>query len=366
MTLLTRYLIRQNLFLIFAILLVGTGLYLLTDMFERLDHFLESGAGLSLMLSYFLVKLPMIISQILPAVYMISVVAQMNFLERSRELTALTAGGVSPAVLVRFVLIYGIIWSMGQFAFAQFIGVVGERTATRIWQEDVRGRNAKEASIKGLWFTEHNLVVHVTEAFPAQGRGEGILIYDLDDSGITIHEIIKAKSFSIKQRGEWVLEDGESLKPADYAVTAFAARTMPLQQDLKVFQIATQSGIKPSELSLLELRDTIARLESSGSNVEILRTAWHGKVSYACSIVIMGLLALIISRLTPSIYKAISLSLVVVFFYYGINTFCLSMGEKGIVAPIVGAWFANLFFFGLGILWLVFPSVKQKMSFNSA
>ena len=102
MTLLSRYLIRQNLFLLFAILLMSTGLYLLTDFFERLDNFLESGTSAKMVLIFFSVKIPLIISQILPAVFMLAMVAQMNFLQRSRELIALTAGGISPMALVRF------------------------------------------------------------------------------------------------------------------------------------------------------------------------------------------------------------------------------------------------------------------------
>ncbi|MDL2267501.1 LptF/LptG family permease [Desulfovibrio sp. OttesenSCG-928-G15] len=364
MTLLTRYLVRQNLFLVFTILLIGTGLYLLTDVFERLDHFLESEAGPVLMFSYFAVKLPMIISQILPAVFIIAVVVQMNFLRRSNELTALTAGGIAPGVLVRSILLYGLAWAVGQFAFAQLIGVEGERTANRIWQEDVKGRTAEEMSISGLWFTEKNKVIHVGKAYPGKQMGENILVYDLDGTGIEIKEIIKAKRFQLEKQG-WRLEEGESLKPAEYALSNFDSLLLPLEQDLKVFQITTKTGAKPSELSLGELRDTIARLEASGSNVELLRTAWHGKMSYAFSLVIMGLLALIISRLTPSIYKAIFLSLIVVFFYYGINTFCMSMGEKGLVAPVIGAWFANVFFFGAGILWISLPALRKKY-FRSA
>lgn len=359
MTLLTRYLVRQNLFLVFTILLIGTGLYLLTDVFERLDHFLESDAGTFVMLSYFVVKLPMIISQILPAVFIIAVVVQMNFLRRSNELTALTAGGISPGVLVRSILIYGLVWSFGQFAFAQMIGVEGERTANRIWQEDVKGKTAEEMSISGLWFTERNRVVHVGKAYPTKKTGANILVYDLDDTGVAIREIIKAESFQIKDGG-WLLEKGESLKPSEYALSSFDTLLLPLEQDLRVFRITTKSGAKPTELSMGELRDTIDRLEASGSNVELLRTALHGKMSYAFSIVIMGLLALIISRLTPSIYKAIFLSLIVVFFYYGMNTFCMSMGEKGLVAPILGAWFANVFFFGGGILWISLPALRKK------
>jgi len=359
MSLLSRYLVRQNLFLISVILCISTSLYLLTDVFERLDHFLESGVGVRVMLSYYLMKTPMIISMILPAVFMIAVVVQMNVLERSRELIALTAGGVSPAALAHFVIFYGLMWSAAQFTFAQGVGIQGERASTRIWQEDIRGRVQEESKISGLWFTERSHIVHIGICWPLQGRGEDLQIYSLDEAGVGINEIIRAKKFTVGKQG-WLLEDGKIITPATYTATAFDRMELAFHQDLRTFHTIS-SGIKPKQLSLSELSNAISRLEHAGSNVESLRTAWHEKLAYACSIVIMGMLALLVSRFTPNIYKAIVTSMLIVFFYYVINTVWVSMGERGIVEPLIGAWFANAFFFCLGLLWLAWPSIHRRL-----
>ncbi len=359
MTLLNRYLVRQNLFLITVILLISTGLYVLTDMFERLDIFLESEAGLGLMLLFFLVKIPGIISMTLPAVFMIAVVVQMNMLERSRELVALTAGGISPLALVRFIILYGIIWAVLQFAFAQVLGVAGERTSSRIWQEEVRGRAPRESALDRLWFTEKNHIVYVGKAWPLQGRGEDLKVYTLDRSGIGIKEIIKAEKFTVREQG-WQLEEGEVVTPSQYSTRAFTHMDLALYQDLRSFLASVGSGLKPKQLSLMELSEAIARLEHAGSNVEALRTAWHEKLAYACSIVIMGILALLVTRYTSNIYKAIVLSLVIVFFYYGVNTLCTSMGEKGLLKAFVGAWFADMLFFCAGLLGIMWPVLRAR------
>jgi lipopolysaccharide export system permease protein len=359
MSLLSRYLVRHNLFLISVILFISTSLYLLTDMFERLDTFLESGVGVRVMLSYYLMKTPIIISMILPAVFMIAVVVQMNMLERSRELIALAAGGVSPAALARFVIVYGLMWSVAQFTFAQGIGVHGERASARIWQEDVRGKIQEESRISGLWFTERNLIVHIGICWPLQGRGEDLQIFTLDETGVGISEIIRARAFTVGKQA-WHIEDGKTITPATFTATAFDRMELPIQQDLRTFYTIS-AGVKPKQLSLRELANAIARLEHAGSNVESLRTAWHEKLAYACSIMIMGMLALLVSRSTPNIYKAIITSMFIVFFYYVVNTVWVSMGERGIVEPLIGAWFADAFFFGLGLVWLSWPSIRRRL-----
>ena len=357
MSLLSLYLVRQNLFLISVILLIGTSLYLLTDMFERLNNFLESGVGVRVVLSYYLMKTPMIISMILPAVFMIAVVVQINILERSRELIALAAGGVSPTALVRFVIFYGLIWAVAQLVFSQGIGVQGERASARIWQENVRGRIQEEAKISGLWFTEQNHIVHIGVCWPLQGRGEDLQIYTLDETGAGISEIIRAEKFTVGKQS-WLLEDGKLITPATFTAAVFDRMELPIRQDLRTFHTIS-SGINPKQLSLKELSNAISRLKHAGSNVESLRTAWHEKLAYACSIVIMGMLALLVSRFTPNIYKAIITSMLIVFFYYAINTVWVSMGKKGIVEPFIGAWFAGAFFFCLGLLGFVWPSVHR-------
>ena len=357
MSLLSRYLTRQNLFLIAVILFISTSVYLLTDMFERLEIFLESGVGVRVMLLYYLMKIPMIISMVLPAVFMLAVVVQMNMLERSRELVALAAGGVSPAVLFRFVIFYGLLWSLAQLAFAQGIGVQGERTSARIWQEEIRGRVQNEAVLSGIWFTERNHIVHIGICWPLRGRGEDLQVYALDETGIAITEIIKAKRFIVERQG-WVLEDGRIITPATYTAAEFERMELPIRQDLRSFHTIA-SGIRPQQLTLMELSHAISRLQHAGSNVENLRTAWHAKLAYACSIVILGMLALLVSRSVPNIYKAVVVSMIIVFFYYVMNTVCVSMGEKGIAAPLVGAWFTGAFFFCLGLLWLVWPSMRR-------
>lgn len=353
MTLLTRYLFRQNLFLLFTILLVGTGLYVLTDVFERLDIFLESGTSAGSILFFFALKIPTIISLILPAVYLIALVVQLNILDRNREIIALTAGGISPGAFIRFIIFYGIMWALLQLAFAQFFSVQGEKEAARMWQEDVRGRTLEDAALKGLWFTENANIVHIGLVYPVQKKGRDILIYRLNKDNSGIETITRAKTFIIDTKGKWTLFEGSQLVPSEYTSTPFDLLTVPLNQDLRAFQVwSSSSAIRPTHLSLFELHDTITRLEQAGSNVERLLTAWHGKLAYACSIFIMGLLAYIVSRLTSNIYLAIVSSLLIVFFYYTINTLSGTLGEKGVVAPVIAAWFANALFAFFCFAWI--------------
>ncbi len=358
MSLLTRYLVRQNIFLVLTILFAGTGLYLLTDLFERLDNFLDADVPLAAVLLYFGMKVPLIISQILPAVFLLAMVIQLNILERNRELTALYAGGISPVVLIRFIFLYGLLWAAGQFFFSQVLGVEGDRHAASLWQEEVRKQNVERVVLKSRWFTDNNRIIHFGRAVPVEKSGSDVLVYTIDASGIGIQQILKAKSFTIEQ-DRWVLNDVLVLTPATYSKEDADSYSLPIRQDLTVFQMFEKTGIKANQLPPWELDDTIRQLEQAGSNVEILRTALYSKFAYAASILIMGLLALTISQWTPNIYKGIGLSLLFVFLYYSLNTFSTTLGEKGFVAPIIAAGLADITFFLFCLLRLVVPLMRR-------
>ena len=64
-------LVRQNVFLMLTCLGAGVFIYLLTDLSDRLEAFLDAGLGARQILTYFMVKMPLIFSQILPAVFLL-------------------------------------------------------------------------------------------------------------------------------------------------------------------------------------------------------------------------------------------------------------------------------------------------------
>ena len=70
---------------------------MLTDLFERLDNFIEAGLSAGMVLTYFVVKTPLVISQILPVIFLLSTVIQLCLMARNRELTLCRPGGFRSA-----------------------------------------------------------------------------------------------------------------------------------------------------------------------------------------------------------------------------------------------------------------------------
>lgn len=358
MSILTRYLIRHNLFLLSTILLISIGVYLLADFFERLDIFLDYKSSIPLLALYFAIKIPLIISQILPATFLIAMIVQLNILERTKERVALAAGGISPVVLVRFILIYSLLWAAGQLLFSEFIGIEGDRRAGYIWSHEIRGRALEERGIGQTWFIDAERIVHVSNALPSQKKGDFVRIYILEQSAFKIKEIIQAKSFTIEPR-QWILKDVTKIQPEEVVFEEFDVLAFPIKQNLQAFLLSGAKG-KPEQLPLWELHERIQQLRRAGSNTEALLTTWHAKLAYAGSIVTMGLVALILSQLTTNVYKAVSFSMFFIFVFYSFTILCKTMGSTGVISPFLGAWFPNIFMLGIALIWFALPMFRSR------
>lgn len=336
---LSRYLVRQNLYLMAICLAVGTSLYLLSDIFDRLDDFIRAGLGAETILFYFVVKIPLIVSQLMPAIFLLAMVIQMGVLSRSKELLALRAGGVSYAWFIRFFIMYAMIWSVGQLVFSQVLGVFGEYEASRIWKEDVRKKQLDELTIKKLWFRDGPFIVRAEKAYPGKSRAEDITVYEFTTDNQELIRILTAKKALIDDHG-WGLLDVHELDTRTFIGVTRVSQFLSVRQNLKAYAAVELKGDK-AQLPLLELSKAIDKLEASGSNVEILRTVWHGKLSYAFSIVVMALMALALVTFSENVYANIGLSLILIFVQYGMHVVGATAGEKGVLPPFIAAWLGN-------------------------
>jgi len=350
-SILNRYLLRQNLLLMFIILLSGIGIYLVVDILERINNIVESEVSIVVALKYFGYKMPLIIAQILPAIFMLSVIVQVAVMFYNNEMLALETNSISFSRPVFFFIAHSFVFFLILLTFSETIGVKGYQKTEHIWNVDIRQRHADDKSIQDLWFREGQKIVFVRKAWPEQEKGEDITIYHLE-GGDRISRIIRAQTFTSGQ-DTWNLRDLEILQTHEFLKTTENYMEIALKTELSSFSIK-DSRLPFEALSILTLGKLITQLKESGSNVEKLATAWHSKIAYAFALVVMTILGLALATIIKNIYALVTLSLVIVFLYYTVYVFGVSYAEEGIIAPFWGAWLANILFGTLGmgqILW---------------
>ncbi len=358
MKILNRYLLWQNMYLMGVCLCLGITIYLLSDLFERLDDFLEAGLGPKVMLLYFGVKIPLIISQIMPAVFLVATLVQLSTMQANRELLALRAGGVSFKAIIAFFFVYSLFWSGTQLFFSQYVGVKGMEYSKVIWAKDVRGRNIEQRALSRLWFRDGDKIIHMDTIQPALGQGHGLTIHRLSQDRRSVDQFITASAFRVLG-AEWELMNVNIIEPADFSTEHRTAMRIPMGEALRSITMA-KSKDNPGQLPLWELSRVIRQLEATGSNVEGLKTIWHGKISYAMSITVMAFLALAITTFQRNIYLNLTAGLVATFLFYGLYVLGSSAGEMGLLPPFAGAWMGNVIFILAAVARLFWRSIGSS------
>ncbi|MBA7583589.1 hypothetical protein ES708_25535 [subsurface metagenome] len=121
MTILDRYILKEFI-KIFALILVSlAGLYLIVDFFERIRMFLSNHASMRQMASYFLLTLPVILSQMIPIAVLLSTLLSFGILSRNCEITAMKANGLSLYRISLPVIVASFAICMATFLLNEFI-----------------------------------------------------------------------------------------------------------------------------------------------------------------------------------------------------------------------------------------------------
>lgn len=356
MSLLARYIFQRHARLLLLIMCLGLGLYLLTEIVERLDIFIDNGAGMDLVLKYFACRLPGIVAQILPAVFLLATVVVLCLMGHSRELTALQAGGISFSRVAVTLVMCGMFWGGMQFACSQFVGVQGDRLATQIWQEQVRKRDMSQRFIHDVWFMENGWIVSV-ESLQLSGKGTGLMAFHVKDGTASDIEVVVRAPHVDAGEASWTARNATCFYPETFKKEELTTFAIPVTQDPELF-FAT-SSVSLQQLPIWQLGDAISQLGSAGSNVEGLRTVWHGKIAYAASLMVMALLGAAIVSWNSNIYIAVAISMAGTFMLYALTMFGESLGQMGSLPPLMAAWGPNLLLLTIALSRLYHVSVRR-------
>ncbi len=138
MSLLFRYVLRENakvLGWIFGVLLL---LCFLIDFFERWDDLLEHEVSTSLGLYYMACRIPQYVVYIIPVSMLLSGFITLGLMGRRNELIALKASGAGGLLIVRPMIITAAFLCVLSFFWAESLVPEANREAARIWQMEVK------------------------------------------------------------------------------------------------------------------------------------------------------------------------------------------------------------------------------------
>jgi lipopolysaccharide export system permease protein len=336
-------------------------LYLLVDLFENLDGFIKNKAAASIIISYLLFSMPLVIYQVSPLGVLLCTFITIGIYVRFNEITALKAHGISLfTVLKVFFLIafFAFVFSVG---LQEYVLPYTNRSIKEIKTVHIKGNESKSILARDhFWYRSQDAICNIELFLPDKNMIQGITIYYFTPD-FHLRERIDAKWAVWKENGDWLFHDGVArvFLPAgeEIKLTPFSERVISINETPEDFKTSQKLS---EEMSFTEIRLFIKKIRAEGYDVTPYEVDMYAKISYPFINIIMALLgipfALMIGR-SGGMAFGITISIVSGFMYWLFYALCLSLGKNGSLPAFLSAWMANAAFGALGIY--MFLHVKQ-------
>jgi len=355
----TRYFLYEFLRVFGLCLATFIALYLIGDLFGRIEDIIAREVGFGLVVQYFICSLPLIIHQMCPLAVLLSTFITIGLFVRNQEITALKAHGISLyRVLNVFILI-----SAGVFIVSllmqQYIIPASTTRFREIRQTHIKGKSrSKQIDTTAFWYRAEGAIYNIDFFDPEQNTLAKVSIMYLDDT-FQAQRAIYAET-GLWNGKTWDLHNGierQFLSDGGQTATAFKQRTLSMHAAPDDFQVSRKTG---DELSFSDLWSMLKKIRASGYSSTSYAVDLHAKVSYSFINIIMAILgipfALMIGR-NGGMALGIAASTCLGLTYWIFFSFCVSLGKGGVLNPFISAWIANIIFGMLGIY--LFLRVRQ-------
>jgi lipopolysaccharide export system permease protein len=352
MTLLDRYVLRLFLRVLGWSLLAFTSLFVLVDLFDHLDDFLDDHATTLSIAKYYAFQLPWVVDLCLPVGMLLASLFTTGLLSKNREYMASLAAGVSLARLSRWVIVLGVAMTAGTFVFREEIVPEANRLRTEVKQYEIEHKPRGDLKSKSDFALvgEKGRVYVVSRFRPAPPTLDGLSIQTFGDT--TMVERIDAAR-ATWTGAHWTLHTGTIRRFGQAGETVERFDSYDLNDAAETPADFSRREVEPEDMDYRELASFAGWVEHTGGDATPYRAALANKLSFPWVNVILVVLGLSLGaeRRKTTVWAGFGLTVGLAFAYYLLMDFGLALGKGGALPAWLSAWGGNLVY-GAGALLL--------------
>ena len=355
MSLLTRYLVREFLRLFSLCLGGGVALYLIIDLFDRLNFLLRYNPDVKWIVLFLLYKIPLIVYQIVPATMMLAILLTLGQMTRHNEVLALRTSGIPVSRIAAPFVGMSLLVSLGAFLLNEFVVSPAFQRAEYIRRVVIEGHVPFSMMVRDrIWFKGEEGFYKIASFLPAKKEMQGVTWFTVVRPFQLSKRIDAARA--TWEEGQWVFYDvvertfrsGELIE-----ITRADRKIIDLEETPEDFEVLRT---ETDEMTLRNLRRYIRKIESEGYDSTPYRVDLQVKISFPVLNIITAFLGIPFALRLPRIgglAAAVGMSLVLGFTFWVLFAVTVSIGQTGLLHPLVAAWAANILFAALGIYLLL-------------
>jgi lipopolysaccharide export system permease protein len=341
-----RYLIREFLGLFIPIAFAFIIIYLIVDFFDHLDLLLKNHATLSVILRYFVFKIPLIVTQILPPAVLAAMLISLGMLSRRNEITALRASGVSLAQTATPLLALAAALSLAAFVWDETIVPYCTREYQYVNNIEIRKRPQRALlSDRDIWYHGSDGFYNIEHIDLRHQTLYGVTLYRTDES-FALRSIVEARAVQWTGSGWKSSGTVEHTIGPDGEITTTVLPHEPLLLN-ETFNDFLEVRREPEELNYLALRQRIEDLSRKGIDASAYLVDLNLKLAVPFTTLVLACVAVPLAgrvQRHPSIAAIVGIGLATGFGYWVVLALSNSLGQSGVLPPVVSAWTANSIF----------------------
>lgn len=345
MTLVDRYVLRGFLRVLMWALLAFLAVFVLIDLVDHIDDFIDDEARILSVLKYYLYILPQYLDFVLPISMLLASLFTVALLSKNQEYTALLAAGTSLARLSRTVLLAGLVVAAAAGAWREFVVAEANRRHTEVKDYEIEGKQRSELHGQSN-FTHVDTAgrVYVVSRFRTRPPTlDQLSVQTFTDS--TLVERLDAPRAVWEDDG-WVLRDVTVRRfgAEGETVERFAEWRLPPPVDPPAR--FSKQRVDPDDMNWRQLREFADWVVQTGGDPTPYRAEMAHKVSFPMVnfvVVVLGL-ALGAARRKPTLWAGFGITLALAFGYYVLMDVGLELGKSGRVPVLAAAWAGNLLY----------------------
>lgn len=359
MKLFDRYVLKQFILTALFALFAFTIVFVVIDMMENLDDFLDRDANAGIIAAYYFYFIPEIVKLMIPVAMLLSALFTTGRFSKYHELTALKSGGVSLYRFMAPLLLFALLVSGVSVYFNGWV---------------VPFANKKKLDIARVYFQKHIEYISKSNIFiqdsPTRILSMGMFddkrnsatqvsIQDFDSANPTI---LRARYDAQRMQWDpitstWALVNGiERSFDAD-SERAQRFTTQPVGHLNFTPEDIRRKHQRPEEMDYDDLKDFISNQQRAGHDASKWLVDFYGKISFPFASFIVVLFGVPFSsvkrRSGPGVEFGIAIA--VTFLYMVFLQVSQAFGYNGDLHPLLTAWMANILFLVAGLynLWRV-------------
>lgn len=356
MKIIDRYMIREFLKAMLLALVSFVLLFILVDVFEKLDIFIDAKAKLWMVALFYLYQIPYILVLTLPVAMLLASMGTISQMSRNYEIVALKSSGISLNRIFMPLLLLGLLISLLVLGFGETVVPFTNQKRGNLERQDIRKRSLFFEAVR-------------TNLYYAGTEGRFYFIKKYDVTKATMDSVVIWQMDSLNRlalrvdapKGSWVTDHWELQGIKGVPIVQRRFISDQIQEDslqflaLTDFQETPESFTKrvllPDEMNFAQLARYIDALRRSGGDAHRYVVDLYFKLSFPFAnfiILLFGLPILSNSRKSGATLS-FSLSLLVCFVFWGILQTGRALGHNASLMPVVAAWLPNLIFGALGL-----------------